>query len=743
MDSRVSVLIDIRSKLAGLEQATAGFGQLIKTVAGFAAAYLSARAVVSGAREIITLGGDLDHLSSQTGIAVSSLMTLQQAFEDNGISGQKVGKSINDMQRRLSDAARGTGTAKIALDQFGLSAQDLIKLSPEQQFDLLSQKIAAIENPAERAAAAIQLFGKSGVELMPLFKSGGAIDSARAALGQMPAILERNATLYEYLDTLISRTSNKSKQLFVGIGDLLADELLAPLERLDAIDLTPVGQKIGAFVDLALESFRDGTFADFIGLSIEAGFEQGMAAGQKLIDDTLGWLGSDGEGWKVVLNGVMTFGVKAAESLWDSLKTPMLWLSAGFAKVGDEAREVFERASNATKRAFGAVINSITSGFESMLNKVIEWVNRLTAAIPFSDGTNFSDVNFDRVSWGNESVTQARDFNHHLETQRENYAAINDFIHGTLNENLEKSRRILGLQTEEIENQLSATERLAVKVQERIDLRNERAEAEAGGAGAPGELTTEPFIDFAGAATEAFNSADTALRGGLSRSIEGLIMKTHSWRDALLNIGTTITGALVQSFSQMAANWIAERVRMFVMGESLKKAETTSTVAEEATKQAAMTPTALLASISSWGAAALIGAAVLTAVLVSMGGFATGGYTGDGRKYEPAGIVHKGEFVIPADIVSRQGPAYFDNLVSQIRVERPSLPTMPGFAEGGWVQPNSAAPVATTASPQSSQVNIAVTGTRNDLRRFLETAEGEAVILDIMSRNKLRLGIPG
>ena len=102
MDSRVSVLIDIRSKLAGLEQATAGFGQLIKTVAGFAAAYLSARAVVSGAREIITLGGDLDHLSSQTGIAVSSLMTLQQAFEDNGISGQKVGKSINDMQRRLT-----------------------------------------------------------------------------------------------------------------------------------------------------------------------------------------------------------------------------------------------------------------------------------------------------------------------------------------------------------------------------------------------------------------------------------------------------------------------------------------------------------------------------------------------------------------------------------------------------------------------------------------------------------------
>ena len=28
------------------------------------------------------------------------------------------------------------------------------------------------------------------------------------------------------------------------------------------------------------------------------------------------------------------------------------------------------------------------------------------------------------------------------------------------------------------------------------------------------------------------------------------------------------------------------------------------------------------------------------------GGFAEGGYTGDGDKYEPAGVVHKGEYVI-------------------------------------------------------------------------------------------------
>jgi hypothetical protein len=179
---------------------------------------------------------------------------------------------------------------------------------------------------------------------------------------------------------------------------------------------------------------------------------------------------------------------------------------------------------------------------------------------------------------------------------------------------------------------------------------------------------------------------------------------------------------------------------MFVMGESLKQADTSSTVVQEATKQTAMGPTAMLASIGSWGAAAIIGAAVLTAVMASVGGFAEGGYTGFGGKYDPAGIVHRGEFVVPADVVARQGPAYFDNLVGQLRVNRPTLPSLPGFAEGGLADTVFATPAQAQAG---GQVNIAVTGTRNDLRRFLETTEGEAVVLDIMSRNKLRLGIPG
>nr|DAG39714.1 MAG TPA: minor tail protein [Caudoviricetes sp.] len=53
-------------------------------------------------------------------------------------------------------------------------------------------------------------------------------------------------------------------------------------------------------------------------------------------------------------------------------------------------------------------------------------------------------------------------------------------------------------------------------------------------------------------------------------------------------------------------------------------------------------------------------------------GFATGGYTGDGGKYEPAGVVHKGEFVMTKEATKRIGVG---NLYKMMR----------GYANGGAV----------------------------------------------------------
>jgi phage-related minor tail protein len=72
-------------------------------------------------------------------------------------------------------------------------------------------------------------------------------------------------------------------------------------------------------------------------------------------------------------------------------------------------------------------------------------------------------------------------------------------------------------------------------------------------------------------------------------------------------------------------------------------------------------------------------------------GFADGGFTGHGAKYEPAGIVHRGEYVIDAATVGRVGRGFFDGLR--------------GYADGGFVtMPEMKTPMA---SVQGANLNSA------------------------------------
>lgn len=62
-----------------------------------------------------------------------------------------------------------------------------------------------------------------------------------------------------------------------------------------------------------------------------------------------------------------------------------------------------------------------------------------------------------------------------------------------------------------------------------------------------------------------------------------------------------------------------------------------------------------------------------------LGGFASGGYTGDGGKYQPAGIVHAGEYVLSREAVNNLGVANLEKLHQSARAGHR------GYASGGIV----------------------------------------------------------
>ncbi|MCK5746901.1 MAG: hypothetical protein KAH44_11835, partial [Oricola sp.] len=78
------------------------------------------------------------------------------------------------------------------------------------------------------------------------------------------------------------------------------------------------------------------------------------------------------------------------------------------------------------------------------------------------------------------------------------------------------------------------------------------------------------------------------------------------------------------------------------------------------------------------GGAGLFGGGLFGAIAQGFLGFAGGGYTGPGGKYQPAGVVHKGEYVMSAAATQRIGVRNLDRLHRSAK----------GYAEGGYVAAN-------------------------------------------------------
>lgn len=154
----------------------------------------------------------------------------------------------------------------------------------------------------------------------------------------------------------------------------------------------------------------------------------------------------------------------------------------------------------------------------------------------------------------------------------------------------------------------------------------------------------------------------------------------------------TLTSIVEQSAGKQSAAYKA----MFAISKAFAIAEATVKLSQ-AIAQALADPTALTPAQKFANMAAVASAGVNLVSQITSVGFATGGYTGDGGKYTPAGIVHKGEYVITKEATARLGRGFLDHL-NYGSVRR-------GFANGGGV---GVPRLPTMAYQPKSSGNIAV-----------------------------------
>ncbi|MBK8915049.1 MAG: hypothetical protein IPM64_10705 [Phycisphaerales bacterium] len=124
------------------------------------------------AREFAGAGDVFDKMSQRTGISVEALSELGFAAEQSGADLETLEAGVRKMQKSISEAIDGSDAAAEAFAQLGLSVAELQRLSPEQQFKHIADRLSRIVDPTRRAALAMEVFGKSGTRLLPLLQDG-------------------------------------------------------------------------------------------------------------------------------------------------------------------------------------------------------------------------------------------------------------------------------------------------------------------------------------------------------------------------------------------------------------------------------------------------------------------------------------------------------------------------------------------------------------------------------------------
>jgi hypothetical protein len=215
---------------------------------------------------------------------------------------------------------------------------------------------------------------------------------------------------------------------------------------------------------------------------------------------------------------------------------------------------------------------------------------------------------------------------------------------------------------------------------------------------------------------DVFNSAISSISNGIT----GLILGTMSWGQALAMIGTTILTTIVQSIVQMGVRWVATQILMATVGKSIMAASLAATMPIAAASSAVWATPATLATIASYGAAAaaapgfILGAQGMV-LAQSLAAFKTGGYTGDGNPNDVAGIVHRGEFVVPADAVDRIG-----------------LSTLQAMTAAGASDPGA---FTSPTAPGPITLNMGVFDNPGRLADWAKSNEGRTVLVDIMRQH--------
>ncbi len=221
---------------SGMSALSGDFSKLGDVIGG-----IGGPAAAMGAAVVGALGGILTKtmeasegfrkLSEKTGASVEFLSGFTQAADDVFVSSEAVNASLTIFAKKLGgaeDAMDGSGTTAGAfakkLAELGIVSGDM-----EDALGQVADRFAGMKDGSEKTALAVQLFGKQGVELIPILNKGrDAINEMTAAAKEMGLVMTTETTqavtrLKQVLDNLSDRAEGAALNMGSGLVKAAAD----------------------------------------------------------------------------------------------------------------------------------------------------------------------------------------------------------------------------------------------------------------------------------------------------------------------------------------------------------------------------------------------------------------------------------------------------------------------------------------------------------------------------------------
>ncbi len=339
--------------------------QLFGSIASTASNYV--RSLVSMGAAQAEVIDQQSKLAARVGMTYGEFAGLALAGDLAGVGMDTIAKAATKADIAFVKAQAGSKVAQAAFASLGLSVDEMAGMSAAERFQAISSAIASLPTEAQRAAAATQLFGKAGQELLPLF-AGGAEGIAQAA--------EQAQRLGLALTTAQGQDVEAMNDAFTLAGKAIQG----------------IVQQVTAYLAPAIQTVAD-TFTNMVGsiggANIGRAIGDGIIAGARFLAGIGDWvianfstvfsyLSTVGEQWGVVMDfaqrvGNFLYGVfKFFEGVGNAISASLLYAFSFFSKSANDAFKTYAQAAGENFTAAGeAMASAFTAASEPVGQAVI------------------------------------------------------------------------------------------------------------------------------------------------------------------------------------------------------------------------------------------------------------------------------------------------------------------------------------------------------------------------------------